>query len=522
MKKQLNNKNICKSITISRDEMNLAEFPLAVLSTRVNPDIKTLEFQDTIYTKDRQPITRRWIITGADKFGLPTSSDDEVLIGLLKLTADQDFKNQKVEFTRYELLKALKWTTEGRSYIRLQKSLDRLSGVRIKASNAFFDNKTKENCTKNFGIIDAYEINTGRGEQAQSSYFIWGETMFDSFQKGNIKRLDLDFYLGLKSAITKRLYRYLDKHFWHFKNIEINLFRLAHEKLGISRNFKYASSLKQQLETAITELQEKNFVKRVEYIGKGLDTKVIFYRTEAVPHSINVQSSEVVHSSSKTHDNNDTPLEDFSNEYDNFPFNKSASVPATKVLDITPEDPVLKLTKEITEKLLDRGIKEGQIKRLLSDKNVTSLSKIIKIISYFDYLRNKKSPLVSISPVGFLFRAVQKEEQFYLPKNFATSEDSVIANKNIKKNDQLKNEELKLKEQFNLERNKQIAEIRKEMEPAILENISQEVTNSLANIKNIISKERFDETVVHAVNEKIANLFALANFEEWIKERKVV
>ncbi|MGI6681467.1 MAG: hypothetical protein ACOX3T_08340 [Bdellovibrionota bacterium] len=60
--------------------MNLAEFPLAVLSTRVNPNIKTLEFQDTIYTKDKKPITRKWIITGADKFGLPTSSDDEVLM----------------------------------------------------------------------------------------------------------------------------------------------------------------------------------------------------------------------------------------------------------------------------------------------------------------------------------------------------------------------------------------------------------------------------------------------------------
>ena len=41
-------KKSSKTITFSRDEMNLAEFPLAVLSTRVNPNIKTLEFQDTI------------------------------------------------------------------------------------------------------------------------------------------------------------------------------------------------------------------------------------------------------------------------------------------------------------------------------------------------------------------------------------------------------------------------------------------------------------------------------------------
>ncbi len=504
-----------KTIIISRDEMNLAEFPLAVLSTRVNPDIKTLEFQDTIYTKDKQPITRKWIITGADKFGLPTSSDDEVLIGLLKLTADQDFKNQKVEFTRYELLKVLKWTTEGRSYTRLQKSLDRLSGVRIKASNAFFDNKTKENCTKNFGIIDAYEINTGRGEQAQPSYFIWAETMFDSFQNGNIKRLDLDFYLGLKSAITKRLYRYLDKHFWHFKNIEINLFRLAHEKLGISRNFKYASSLKQQLEPAILELQSKNFIKKFEYTGKGTDTKVIFYRTETVPHSVSLPSNTFS-------SNKELSSKGSYESYDKFPFNKSKETPDVEILETTQEDPLLQLTQEISEKLLSRGIKEGQIKKLLEDKTIKSLTKIVKIIAYFDYLVQKKSVLVSISPVGFLFRAIQKEDQFYLPKNFGATDFSQTITSNGNKATQKQDAQYELKKQFSVERNKQIEEIRTEMEPTMLKNISDEVTASLANIKNIISKDRFDETVAHAVNEKIANLFALASFEEWLKERKAV
>ncbi|MCI5064562.1 replication initiator protein A [bacterium] len=85
----------------SRDEMNLAEFPLSVLSTRVRPGVKTLEFEDTVYDKNGKPIQREWIITAADKFGLPTASDDEVLLGLLKISVEKGLDERKVFFTCY-------------------------------------------------------------------------------------------------------------------------------------------------------------------------------------------------------------------------------------------------------------------------------------------------------------------------------------------------------------------------------------------------------------------------------------
>ena len=133
----------------SRDEMNLAEFPLAVLSTRANPKLKTLEFEDSQRLPSGEVVQRKWVITGTDKFGLPTSTDDDVLLGLMRMSMDQGFRERKVCFTRYELLKTLRWSTEGRSYTRLTKSLDRLSGVRIRAANAFFDNSSKSYQTKN-------------------------------------------------------------------------------------------------------------------------------------------------------------------------------------------------------------------------------------------------------------------------------------------------------------------------------------------------------------------------------------
>ena len=84
---------------VSRDEMNLAEFPLTVLSTRVDPKIKTLEFSDFQKGKDGELTERKWIITGADKFGLPTATDDDVILGLIRLTMDDGFRSHVAELT---------------------------------------------------------------------------------------------------------------------------------------------------------------------------------------------------------------------------------------------------------------------------------------------------------------------------------------------------------------------------------------------------------------------------------------
>ena len=51
--------------------------------------------------------------------GLPTQFDDEVLLGCVQLTKLLEFKNQKVPFTRYELLKLLDHCVDGKNYRRV-------------------------------------------------------------------------------------------------------------------------------------------------------------------------------------------------------------------------------------------------------------------------------------------------------------------------------------------------------------------------------------------------------------------
>jgi hypothetical protein len=460
---------------ISRDEMNLAEFPLAILSKRCGTNIKTLEFTDSVIGRNGEKVPRIWIITGADKFGLPTSSDDEVLLGLLKLTVDTGMISRKIFFTRYELLRVLKWSTEGRSYTRLQKAFDRLSGVRIKATNAFYDNETKSYSTKNFGIIDEYEITNQREVQTKPSFFVWSDVLFQSFKVGFIKKLDLDFYLDLKSAISKRLYRYLDKHFWYKSRISINLFTLCHEKIGISRNYKYSSSLAQQLDPAIEELTARGFISGCQYLGKGSQTTVTFITTSGLAR-IN-QSSQ---SSTNTSQINKPKIE------------------------IHPEMDTL------INQLVARGLSETHAKRLSAKVGISLLTKAFKIIQYYDSLREQGSGLVNQNPVGFLFRAIERIDSFVLPKNFVKCPPP--KDLNVVKATCLNVEQAtKPISELNLkgnERRKRLKSIKTTLTPEQLKSISNDVENALSKLKGLISERRYEEAVLHGVEEKLLKLFS--------------
>ena len=468
------------AVYISRDEMNLAEFPLSVLSTRVNPKLKTLEFTDTIKGKNGELINREWIITGADKFGLPTSSDDEVMLGLLKLTVNNGFAARKVYFTRYELLKILRWTTEGRSYTRLQNALDRLSGVRIKATNAFYDNEAKSHNTRNFGLLDGYEINDGRDSGHKPSFFEWSEVLYKSFQDGFIKKLDLEFFLALKSAVSKRLYRFLDKHFWYKGTLKFNLFTLAHEKIGVSRNYKYASSIKQQLDPALEELMDKGFLDSFRYEGRGKHTEVIIKAASKTPRSLQKKQNEA----------------------------------ASKLEGISAEDLGDTLFERVQNSLLARGIKEAQLPRLLNGRKGKDYKRMLDIIAYFDRLVRTGSRLVSKSPVGFLYRAIEKPESFVLPgeKKNKTVQTDLFTGEKIKNTN---SEEEALKKQYESWKLSKAKSHRSEIEPSLLAEMTTDAELSLKSMRGLISEDNFNRALEHQIDEKLLEMFAVASFEEW-------
>jgi hypothetical protein len=106
---------------IGKDELNLAEFPIALLSEKSPAGVRTLEFQDQIFDTGKKRIVKRKLtIEGSETYGLPTAKDDEVILALIQLSKRKGFDSRNLQFTRFELLTLLGWANTGQSYFRIE------------------------------------------------------------------------------------------------------------------------------------------------------------------------------------------------------------------------------------------------------------------------------------------------------------------------------------------------------------------------------------------------------------------
>ena len=292
-----------------KDELNLAEFPIAALTDRIPDGQTTLVFEDKLERRDSAPIVRRLTIMGTHKHGLPTSLDDEVLVGLIQLTKRRsNFTDAKVQFSRYELIELLGWPKSGQSYRRIEEALHRWVGVVLMYENAWWDNAAKSWVDENFHVLDnvtLYDrerrrpvsrsgrsgkvdrVGTSKAEKAPLplSSFRWNEVIFQSFQSGNLKQLDLEFYLSLRLPTTKRMFRFLDKRFYRRTRLDFDLRTLACEHIGMSRSYA-PTELKRRLKPALEELEQHGFLEplsieeRYSYVKRGC-WRIIFIRGRA-------------------------------------------------------------------------------------------------------------------------------------------------------------------------------------------------------------------------------------------------
>jgi hypothetical protein len=270
-----------------RDEMNLVELPLSSVSDRFLDGRKTVVFHDEIWDRQlKQRVPRKLAISGSDRYGLPTARDEDVLLACIQLSSAEDFRSREVTFSRYELLKLLRWPDESKYYRRLAISLRRWKGVTIYSDRAFYDHRRKSWVNRDFGIIDnlfLYERESASGLTSNArSWLVWNEVLFESFQAGYLKKLDWGLYCRLKSPIARRLYRWLDKRFYHANEVTVELKQLAFHKIRVSERYNTAQ-IKRALMQGIRELEtlwdlqpaapQSRFVKR----GRGA-WEVVFQR----------------------------------------------------------------------------------------------------------------------------------------------------------------------------------------------------------------------------------------------------
>lgn len=357
---------------VYRDELNFAEFPLASISTSLPKDQKTLEFTDEIFDKSvNKRVTRKLTITASDKYGLPTAMDDEVILGLVQLTGRTDFSNRRVYFTRYELLKLLNWSDTTRNYHRLEQSLNRWLGVTLYYEKAWWSKEEQSWVNEGFHILDHVQIldqerqrrSSKRGvEQAGKSSFVWNEVVFSSFKAGYLKQIDFEFYKSLESAVSKRMYRFLDKRFYHRERLEFELRTFACEHIGLSKNY-HNGELKRVLSSGIEELERLGFI-------EGLSADERFGRKGRGEWTV--------------------------------VFTKAGKPESAR-----------QLPSGVAQELIERGISAGSARKLGGAHPEDYIRVKIQML---DWLLQKKDPRVQKNPAGFLYRSIT--DDFALPDDY--------------------------------------------------------------------------------------------------------
>jgi len=279
-----------ESDDIGKDEMNLLEYCLFSATNRVDRKTTSLVFEDRVRSPEGgEYLPKRLTVAFSAEYGRPTARDDLVMTAWMKLTRDAGFESPKVEFTRYEILAILGWRDEGSNYRRIEDAFDRIRGMHLSWENAYWDHREKDWVTRKFSIIDDAAILDRRqykrihersGERRPRSWFKWSDVLYESFQAGYIKTLDMAVLRAIDGDVAKRLYRWLDKHFKNPKRrlpIEIPLETLAEQKLG----FKPAkpSHLIRMLLPSIDELVKLGHLQGdASRFGEKYGTTVVKFR----------------------------------------------------------------------------------------------------------------------------------------------------------------------------------------------------------------------------------------------------
>lgn len=276
-----------------KDEMNLIEFPFGPISTTTG---KTLEVEHATFDRRlKREVIRSLIITGSDKWGLPRPIDDQVLLGMKALTYEAGCASPKITFSRYRLCQIIGWAPDGRAYRRLEESLDRIAATTLKFKNAWWDKGEKQYKSKTFHLITEVEVcnrdqldvsraANGRSEQQLCS-FTWTEVIWKSFQDGFIRTLDMQLFRriaqGRRREVPLRLFRILDKRFYHAPVAKFDLRRLCIGTLGLCPDYS-PSQMMRVLNRAANWLIECGYLQELRYSERGRNLQVAFRKRVAL------------------------------------------------------------------------------------------------------------------------------------------------------------------------------------------------------------------------------------------------
>jgi len=310
------------------------------------------------------------------------------LLACIQLSRLNDFNSREVSFSRYEILRLLGWADETRNYDRVATSLRRWKGLSIFSDRAFYDHDQKSWVNRDFGVFDnlvIYRREVIQGKAAPGcSRFVWNEVLFRSFQSGYLKRLDWNLYCKLTSPVAKRLYRFLDKRFYHSNRVEIDLLELGLRKVRLSGNYNTAQ-LKRTLQKGIEELErlwdlkQRSSEERFRKDGLGKWMAIFERKSKRDRTSLESSSSSVA-----------TPAQ------------------STPVLN-SQSNP-----QELERQLIKRGIGPASAEELSLSQPATRIREMLELYDWYNSRGQPRGP-------GFLVQALRKPDNIAFPPGFESS-----------------------------------------------------------------------------------------------------
>lgn len=278
-----------KSLVLSgRDEMNLIEFPFATLRNR-GDSRKAITYEGWTTDKEGNRLQQKWTVAGSSTLGLPNEFAERVYVALMAITAQQGLESRKTAFSVYEVLKVMGLPDTKQEYQYVEKALDQLRGVNIKAEGAFWDNEKKEliRTATGFGLIDEYWLRYQEKDEkiiekeGVPAYILWSDRIWKSIKGGYVKSLDTSFYYGLETPLARRLYRLLDKRMFDKTTYDFDIFDLA-AKLGMAR-YRRPGDVTSKLKPAIEELISSGFLTSATPVKVQGYSRIRFIKGSGVP-----------------------------------------------------------------------------------------------------------------------------------------------------------------------------------------------------------------------------------------------
>lgn len=251
--------------TRSKYEMNLAEFPFALLSKNRPEKLDVIEYKDTIKGKNGQIVDRLWRLKASIEYGFGSTELTALLFEIFQIWKEQGFKSRRIYIgSIYNLIRRMNLTVTGtKNYDRIRSDLQALVEMSVEARNAFWDNEKKAYVSKTFHLFD--EVNLyHRGEHSSHqetlpfSNIVASETLWHSIEANTLltlKGVDRELFYSL-TPTEQKLGLYLAKVLGKKTEYRRDVEDLARQIPILAKTYK---DTKKILDRRCTGLIEKKF-----------------------------------------------------------------------------------------------------------------------------------------------------------------------------------------------------------------------------------------------------------------------